>query len=127
MDFARSRPDTGIGDRGSGAALLSVPAGTAARRDRHDNHRRLPAWHGQRRQRVCTGFPGCFLFWGRLREFVAGVAWRRLLLLCAGEVEWETAAGSSATARPQPGHAGSQLAHGPGPVSYTHLRAHATR
>src|SRR5450759_4433191 len=74
MDFARSRPDTGIGDRGSGAALLSVPAGTAARRDRHGTHSRLPAWHGNGGKGVCRGFQGVFLFGGGLLELVAGVA-----------------------------------------------------
>src|ERR1019366_4839705 len=84
MDFARSRPDTGIGDRGSGTALLSVPAGTAARRDRHGNHSRLPAWHGNGGKGVCRGFQGAFLCGGGCGELLP-VLPRLVLLLCAGE------------------------------------------
>src|ERR1017187_3297869 len=56
MDFARSRPDTGIGDRGSGVALLSVPAGTAVRMDCHGNQPRLPS--GMARATATTGLHG---------------------------------------------------------------------
>ena len=84
MDFARSRPDTGIGDRGSGTALLSVPAGTAARRDRHGNHSRLPAWHGNGGKGVCRGFQGAFLCGGGCGELLP-VLPGLVLLLCAGE------------------------------------------
>src|ERR1019366_5013597 len=54
-----------------------------------------------------VGLQGSFSLWGRLRGVVAGVAWRRLLLLCAGE----TASGG---APPRHSHAtgGSQPVHG---------------
>jgi hypothetical protein len=85
MDFARSRPDTGTGGRGGGAALASVPA----RRGRRDGpSREPPATPGaarQRWQRVCTGFPGCFSSGGSLRRVVAGVVGGWLLPLCVGE------------------------------------------
>ena len=56
------------------------------RRDRHENHRQLPARHGQRRQRVCRGFHGAFFSGGGCGRLVAGVAsvTGLLLLLCAG-------------------------------------------
>src|SRR5450759_4743998 len=89
MDFAGSGPDTGLGDRGSGAALLSVPAGTAARRDRHGNHSRLPAWHGNGGKGGCRGFQGVFLFGGGLRRVVASVAGRLLLSpVCWRNSKW---------------------------------------
>src|ERR1035441_9731659 len=52
---ARTLQHTGTSGRG-GPVLASVPAGTVAASGRHGNHRRLPARHGQRRQRVCRGF-----------------------------------------------------------------------
>src|ERR1035437_1910544 len=87
MDFARSRPDTGIGDRGSGAALLSVPAGMASS---DGPPRQPPATPGAARATAATGLwpvcQGSFSLWERLRELVAGVAGWRLLLLCGGEL-----------------------------------------
>jgi hypothetical protein len=44
-------------------------------RDRHDNHRRLPARHGQRRQRVCRGFQGAFSFWGEAAGACSRCCW----------------------------------------------------
>ena len=69
-----------------------------------------PEWHGQRRQRVCTGFPGCFSFWRRLRRVCCRccLGWR--LLLWAGELSgsvgnsnwWAPSRRSQATGGRQP-------------------------
>src|ERR1017187_8579947 len=75
----------GTSGRG-GAVLVFAPPSTAAGSGRFGNHPRLPARHDNGGNGVCTGFPGCFSFWERLRRVVAGVAERLLLLLCAGEL-----------------------------------------
>ena len=55
------------------------------RRDRHENYPRPPARHGNGGNRTGPGFLGAFLG-GSVRRVVAGVAGRRLLFLCAGEL-----------------------------------------
>src|ERR1017187_7908847 len=95
---AHTQQHTGTSGRG-GAVLASVPAGTAASEGPPPEPPATPGAERQWRQRVCTGFPGCFLFWGRLRELVAGVGGR--LLLCVGELRGSTTAGyGHATGQP---------------------------
>ena len=79
---------------------VSLTASTAVHPDGHGNHPRLPA--RQRRQRAPVGLQGSFSLWGRLREFVAGVAWRRRLLLCAGEAASRVERHSHATRAANP-------------------------
>jgi hypothetical protein len=58
------------------------------RRDRHENHRQLPARHGQRRQRVCRGFHGAF-FSGEAAGGSVPVLPGLVLLLCAPDLKGE--------------------------------------
>ena len=84
----------------------------AVRPGRHGGRRRSPqeppASPGaarQRWQRACTGFPGCFPFWGRLRRVVAGcclepapasVCWKNCKWWCSA-----TPRGAASRARPR--------------------------
>ena len=65
--------------------LASRLAGTAASEGPPQEPPATPGTARQRRQRVCTRFPGCFSFWRRLRRGCRCCrGW--LLLLCAGEL-----------------------------------------
>ena len=107
MDFARSRPDTGIGDRGSGAALLSVPAGTAVRRG---PPRQPPATPGTARATAATGLHGVSRVLFFLGE-AAGACSRCCRAAAPAPVCWriERERGKRQPGRPpQPSHAGSR-------------------
>src|ERR1035441_2587689 len=104
MDFCTKPPAQGPSGRG-GAVLVFAPPSTAAGSGRFGNHPRLPARHGQRRQPVCRGFQGAFLFGAGCGILLLAVVGR----LAAAPVCWRTELeggqqqGWTTTAKPQPG------------------------
>src|ERR1035437_7854682 len=106
MDFCTKPTAHGTSGRG-GAVLVFAPPSTAAGSGRFGNHPRLPARHGQRRQPVCRGFQGAFLFGAVCGILLLVLSGGWLLPPCAGELNWS--AGSSRAGPPQPSHSrGSQ-------------------
>src|ERR1017187_39142 len=110
MDFCTKPTAHGTSGRG-GAVLVFAPPSTAAGSGRFGNHPRLPARHGQRRQPVCRGFQGAFLFGAGCGILLLVLSGGWLLPPCAGELNWS--AGSSRAGTPQLKPRGSHPAHGP--------------
>ena len=82
------------------------------RRDHHRNQPRLPARHGQRRQRVCRGFQGAFFSGGGCGRLVAGVAGAGPAPVC-WRIEGQRGRRQPGGA-PQPSHSrGPPPVHGP--------------
>src|ERR1039458_5734332 len=96
----------GTSGRG-GAVLVFAPPSTAAGSGRFGNHPRLPARHGQRRQPVCRGFQGAFLFGAGCGILLLALSGGWLLPPCAGELNWS--AGSSRAGPPQPDRKSTRL------------------
>src|ERR1017187_1779401 len=119
MDFARTdrtpeQAAEAVGRRGGAAALASVPAGTPASEGPPQEPPATSGTARQRRQRVCTGFPGCFPFWGRLWEGCCRCCWGWLLLLCAGELSGSVGNGSRVEHRHAAGKPRGQPTGAPG-------------
>ena len=88
----------------------------AAGMARHGSHPRLPARHGQRRQRVCRGFQGSFSFWGEAVRACCQV----VLELSPAPVCWRIERGrgkqqpGGAPQQGKPRHGKQPPTHGPG-------------